>query len=478
MAKYISLGEFNKKYFFILGSIIVKIILTFISGFTPYLTPNDTIFIFGFSSNFFSHPIISHCFQYFSLLVIGVILEIILYYKTKSKNNSALSKRAFSELSQSMRTKSFSTINKTFNNDKNNNKKNLIKIFLVCTLYYFSKIIITSLDNLGYNRIKYWPLEYIFLYIFSKKILKRIIYRHQKLSLTILLIVCTTIYIINSIIPLSNKDCSKIEGEKLNECKILNMNIYNDIINKFGWYLIPIIILIYLSTMVSNAYTSIAIKWFIDIKYITIYRILIYTGIIGLFFSSILLFIFSYIPCSKEINNLSNHICKINYQDNIFYENYRTLSNIEINSNFFIDIFIIIPLFIISSFLSIFFELSIIKDLDPFYLIPIDSIYFLIYEIIDYSITYPITNLFRNLKFICMISSDSIGIFLACIYLEIFELHFCYLDLYLRRFIIQREQEEKINLIGGINEENENDKEIYLDSEESNASINSYEVKL
>ena len=183
-----------------------------------------------------------------------------------------------------MRPKSFSTINKTFNNDKYSNRRNLIKIFLVCTLYYFSKIIITSLDNLGYNRIKYWPLEYIFLYIFSKKILKRIIYRHQKLSLTILLIVCTTIYIINSIIPLSNKDCSKIEGEKLNECKILNMNIYNDIINKFGWYLIPIIILIYLSTMVSNAYTSIAIKWFIDIKYITIYRILIYTGIIGLFF--------------------------------------------------------------------------------------------------------------------------------------------------------------------------------------------------
>lgn len=260
MAKYISLGEFNKKYFFILGSIIVKIILTFISGFTPYLTPNNTIFIFGFSSNFFSHPIISYCFQYFSLLVIGVILEIILYYKTKSRNNSALSKRTFSELSQSMRPKSFSTINKTFNNDKYSNRRNLIKIFLVCTLYYFSKIIITSLDNLGYNRIKYWSLEYIFLYIFSKKILKRIIYRHQKLSLAILLIVCTTIYIINSIIPLSNKDCSKIEGEKLNECKILNMNIYNDIINKFGWYLIPIIILIYLSTMVSNAYTSIAIK--------------------------------------------------------------------------------------------------------------------------------------------------------------------------------------------------------------------------
>ena len=141
MAKYISLGEFNKKYFFILGSIIVKIILTFISGFTPYLTPNNTIFIFGFSSNFFSHPIISYCFQYFSLLVIGVILEIILYYKTKSRNNSALSKRTFSELSQSMRPKSFSTINKTFNNDKYSNRRNLIKIFLVSLFIIFLKLL-------------------------------------------------------------------------------------------------------------------------------------------------------------------------------------------------------------------------------------------------------------------------------------------------------------------------------------------------
>ena len=67
MAKYISLGRFNKKYFFILGSIIVRIIVTFISGFTPYLTPNNPIFIFGFNSNFFhiqSFHTVSNIFLY------------------------------------------------------------------------------------------------------------------------------------------------------------------------------------------------------------------------------------------------------------------------------------------------------------------------------------------------------------------------------------------------------------------------------
>ena len=40
------------------------------------------------------------------------------------------------------------------------------KIFVVFSLYYYAKIAMNSFDNLGYNRVKYWPLELIFLYIF------------------------------------------------------------------------------------------------------------------------------------------------------------------------------------------------------------------------------------------------------------------------------------------------------------------------
>ena len=122
----------------------------------------------------------------------------------------------------------------------------------------------------------------------------------------------------------------------------------------------------------------------------------------------------------------------------------------ETNSKLFIDIFITIPVYIVSSFLSIFFELLIIKDLDPFYLIPIDCTYFFIYEIIDYCATIPLSNLFRNLKFTCQFSSNIIAVFLSSIYLEIIELHFCHLDRHLRRFIIRRvEVEAKVLLNTG-----------------------------
>ena len=163
-------------------------------------------------------------------------------------------------------------INNYMFNDKNksNDWKYFLRIFFVYSLYYFSKIAMSSLDNIGYNRVKYWPLEFIFLYLFSKKIMNKIFYSHQILSLSTLMFICTTIYLLNSFIPQSNKDCSSLSGEESEECKILSVNIYKDIISKLGGHFIPIIILIYLAAMISNAYSSITSKWLMDIKYITL----------------------------------------------------------------------------------------------------------------------------------------------------------------------------------------------------------------
>ena len=108
------------------------------------------------------------------------------------------------------------------------------------------------------------------------------------------------------------------------------------------------------------------------------------------------------------------------------------------------------PLYILSSFLSILFDLLIIKDLDPFYLIPCDSTFFLIYEIIDYCLTYKLADSYRNSKLACKICSNIIAIILSSIYLEIIELHFCYLDRHLKRFIIIREENEQQKLLEDI----------------------------
>ena len=420
MGRFISIGQFNKYYFLILGSILVKLFITFIIGFYPTLKPNSPKFLFGFFPNLLSHPLIKNSFQYCGIGLGGLILGLIFYKNNKETEKELNESNNNSTLINSSRTSSVLIYNDIFSKNK---KIYLRKIFFVFFSYYFSKLSISSLDNLGFHQAKYWTLEFIALYYFSQKILKAKIYNHQQISLLITLIFTTLLYFINSFIPESNEKCEKGDDE----CYFLNSNVYQEIIDKLNWFFIPIIILIYLISMILDAYSTVTNKWFMDIKYITIHKILSYIGMIGFIFSLILLFISSYVPCLKD-KIFINYICKIKDEGNLYYDNFRLLKNISTNNKFYLEIFILIPIFMLSNFLSVFFDLLIIKHFDPFYLIPIDTCYYISYETIDFCLSLSKTNLLNNIRFIIEIISELISIICCCIYLEIIELHFCNLD--------------------------------------------------
>ena len=430
MGKYISIGQFNKYYFFILGSISVKFFITFIIGFSPSLTPNKTIFLLRFNPNLLSHPFIKNIIQYFGIGLGGLILEL-LSYKKNIENDKEIK---INETNKYSNPSSISNSTLIYNDIFSKNEKIYIKkIFFVFMAYYFSKISINSLDSLGFHQVKFWTLEFIALYYFSQKIVKTKIYNHQIISLITALILSTLFFFINSFIPKSNKNCEKEDDE----CHFLTSNIYQEIIDKLYWFFIPIIIFFYLFAMILDAYASVRNKWFMDIKYIKIQKIITFLGIIGFAFSLILLFIFSYISCPTD-KKFMIYICKIDYEGSFYYDNFKSLRNIPIDKNFYLEVFLLIPLFLISSFLGIFFDLLIIKNLDPFYLIPIDSIFYIIYQTIDFILTLSKTNIYNNIRFIFATLSDLICIICCCVYLEIIELHFYNLDLNIRRNIILR----------------------------------------
>jgi len=455
MLEYISLGQFNKYYFFIFGSIAVKFIITFISGFSPCLTPNNSIYLFGFKPFFFSHPLFTYCIQYFSMILGGIILNLIYKHLNKPSNDDIVKKQEEQQIkpfeffvSDGIGVGIIEQISQKREKEEKeiNDKKYYKRIILIFSIYFFSQIANTSLNNLGFNRVKLWPFESIFIFFFAKKILHKIMYNHQKVSMIAMVSFCTTVYIINSFIPHDNKDCSLLSGDEKKECQILNDTIYNDISNKLGWYFIPIIMILFMLSMLGNAFSTVSTKWLMDIKYITIPRIIIYIGIVGFIFSLIVLFIFSYIPCDKE-NELISYICQFENEGEYFYDSYKIFNQVSIDSKFFIEIFLIFPVFILVSFLNILFELLIIIHLDPLYLIPIDCVLYLILEIIDYCLTYSITNKYRDAKFACQIISNGMSDILCGIYLEIIELHFCGLDKFLRRYIIKREIEDKNKIL-------------------------------
>ena len=70
-----------------------------------------------------------------------------------------------------------------------------------------------------------------------------------------------------------------------------------------GWY-IALGLFIYVIIINIRAYLYTKIKWFIDLKYISETKLLIYIGFIGIFISSILCNIETNIKCSKIINFL------------------------------------------------------------------------------------------------------------------------------------------------------------------------------
>ena len=245
MGKYISLGQFNKYYFFILGSISVKLINTYIIGFFPSLTPNKPFFLFGFQPFLLTHPYIKYTFQYLGIGLGGLISQIIFYIRNKDigkqfkEDKSSQNDDSSSSLSISKFRYNSELI---YNNIVFQNRKSYLKkILKVFFLYYFSKISFSSLDSLGFHQIKLWTFEFIPVYILSQKMLKTKIYKHQKFSLSTILIFSTLLYFINSFVPESDEKCENEEDK----CGFIHYNVYGKIINKLHWLFIPIIFIIY-----------------------------------------------------------------------------------------------------------------------------------------------------------------------------------------------------------------------------------------
>ena len=467
MVKYITLGKFNKYYFFLLGSVAVRIIKVFIIGFKTSL--NNQIYLFKHKPFFIRHPFFMEFLQYFFFALIGFILEMIYY---RNNNNKLSNDKADEATENNNDSINYDNINNDIASDKIgeiNDKKNFWKILLVIFFCFLSLIVSDLLENLGVTSLKLWPLEYIFLIIFSKKILNRILYKHQNVSLLIIIVFCSIIVVVNSFTPISTQE-NRLKGEK--------SNIYKAISN-FGCHFIPIIIIIYLIIMILNAFSIVSFKWLMDIQYITITRIIMYIGMMGFIISFALFFIVSNKSCGKSDDeesirvNLSK-ICPFNESTNLYYENYRNLTRVQKDSNFYIDIFLALILFLVVSFLNIFFNFMIIKNLDPFYLMQSNSIFHAIIEIIDYSITLGTINkndnneeynnykkIFpgRHIKFALSSVNNGVSIIFSLIYFEIIELHFCGLDQYLRRNILKREALDKQILLLTIEEEEEDENE-------------------
>ena len=279
------------------------------------------------------------------------------------------------------------------------------------------------------------------------------IYRHQMFAIIFNLFICLLFRLPHFVLSLKDR----VNNNKLEDKKSL-FEISN-------WYVV-LGLIIYVIIITIRAYLYTKIKWFMDLKYISSSKVLIYIGFIGTLVFSISCIIETNIKCSEKIN-FCEVIDKANntYIDN-FYIYYQDLSEIDDRSEIIYESCLIL-FGIICKFFALYYDMLIIKFLTPVHIIFYGPLYYFLIKLIVIFYNRITTSYFFNgigeddkknfFQFFFDISGNFIAIFGFLIYLEIIELKFCKLNYNLRKYIEKRSLDDltQSNEYTGFNVEDE-----------------------
>ena len=429
----------------------------------------SNIISLGISNQYYKYILLSTLFLFLNYMTFGInyqnsFVEIKLF---PEKRQHFFSKHKYIHFifcyffTFLFRIKSFSSIKVIHNNTgtlyfSTNSFLNLLfTIFLWVIMDFFMDFYTNTLKDLDF-----WFFELLILSDISKKMLKFKLYSHQKLAIYFNSSLCITKMI--SIILSFNDDEN----------------------SKYLWYTnasflkIFFGIFFYFCLISIRSYVNSKIKVYMDLKYISVNKILMLYGFFGTIIYTIICLITSSVECTSSsiFNNKvtnENFVCKVPYnntinfnnsqfnlteKDNIFYfdnfdiyfKTFKYSDNIEIFKEIAIILFAGITYFYYK-----YFCLIIINHLSPIHYIFSNVIFSSIKKI-----ALPIYTLFnvgsffnsehiKNItaKYILDISGDFLSLIGFLVFLELIELNFCGFNINLRRKIIDRSEFESNTLL-------------------------------
>ena len=263
------------------------------------------------------------------------------------------------------------------------------------------------------------------------------IYRHQKLAIYFIIISCSLLYFLSIIDIFKNEQDDKI---------------YKTYI-----WITPIAIICFILTIFLKSYSYCKSKYYFDLKYISVFRFLMFLGIIGAIICLIATIISSSFSCDNNFKYV-NSICRLYYspEKNVrYYDNIKILfKELYKLKGAYILIFFLRS---INSFFTTLFTFLIIKYLSPEYTVISNLIYYFILEI------FRLINFFIKHEYqyfsIYTILSELFSIIGTAIYLEFIELNFFNLNLDLKRNISNRSRTESFQELTPANSNKFNDEE-------------------
>jgi len=450
MGQYITLGDFNKNYLFIIFEILALILKDTIYGYNyneSFITPISD----GAKEILFEFNLIKHIYCY----LITIIFSGILYRYRTNKLELDLSQIMPLKITITSSTTEYESDITSDNSViivKNQKINDYSKTFLffIIFLWIIEEHLIEIFSIL--KDLDFWMIELIILSYFNWKMFKMQTYLHHKLIMILnLLPTITKIFsIILSFLDKYNKDGNYYEynyPEGYEGKKLKNLYV------RFA-YLVPVGILIYLILITLRAYVNSNLKVFMDKKNIEAFKLLFIYGLFGTIISIFACLITTFVNCgyNNTEKDIYDYICKIQYKDKKYFDsfiayyysfegNYKMLKILsEIIKNIFATIFF---------FAHKYYSIKIIELFTPIHLIFSFPVYYFIQKII-LIITTAITehsffgknhiNLIEH-KFIVDTFGDILSIIGFLVYLEIIELNFCGLEYNLRKNIMKRAME-------------------------------------
>ena len=315
----------------------------------------------------------------------------------------------------------------------------LIIIFLWVCVELFMELYNYTLKDLDF-----WMLELLIIAYFNAKMFNLATYSHQIFA-----------HIFNAI-PCILKIFTIILSFKNNQENIIYVR---------RKYFVPIGLVLYFTLIILRSYINSKLKWYMDLKYISVRNVLIYYGIIGTIVYTIVCVISTNIPCesdfvkeTEKINNINLDMCRVYSYNNInnTYDYYFDSISIYCK-NFSFDFSLLIEIGVIISNIIVYFFfkynfLLVIKYLTPVHVIFSNPLLFFTEKIVLISHNFLITKKFirfinddspnNNLHVVIKFGLDFLGDFFSLIdfliYLEMIELNCCNLNYNLRKNIMKR----------------------------------------
>ena len=420
---YITLGNWNKNYIYIIAQVILSIIFDVFNGLGYYFYSINL----G-DPQFGSHTYIHGLFYYLLILIFSLLF---LLYENKI-NNKYITKADDSII--------LNKIEYIHNDISSYENKNISPAFILRTVLFY--VIIEFIDQIVkrfFSFGDFWMLELIIITYLCMKMIKLKIYKHQRLA----------IYLVSIPFLLKTTTIVLLFFDENNHFKNGEINYkYNDeiIMTKSlfvaHWWLFPISFISFFIIMYFSSYTFINIKKIIDLKYISINKILIIYGFFGTIISALFLTISTFISCGKKNNDVYDiwdYLCiVVDNNGDRFIDSYK----VYFSQNIWKDLLFVL-IRGIALFLCRYFFWKYVQRLNPIFKI---FIYPLIYALEKIIIMYQINDdepmNYLNLRFFLDFSSDIAAFIGFLIYLEIIELNFCELNRDLRKNIVNRSKKE------------------------------------